>query len=180
MACFAVLPSHSQAAEIVWLELVGYLSYRDLGTYCYTDPLGGVRLHLSLEIEGNEVTRANLVKSSASSFKQSFALGGDEAAGIRLHRDPYGRFWVTDLPLSSRAVAWTLARMEDMLCKVPQSVQTVSPSPLLFPFSLEPLTAGGVYLRSPVVKMQGQLVGGRAFSAELRFAQSQYPVIGYE
>jgi len=171
---FLIWTNTAPAAEIVWLKLTPYFSYRDITTHCTTVHFPSV-FYFSAEVDGDRVLRAALKDDTFEVLADRIYFHPSEVVGIRMYRDPAGQLWLKGLPLSVRLLSWAFRNAGQSLdqCVPPQKLRSVSPTPFPFVFDTERLGESVFDALSTHGKFSGHRADGSPYQAELRFYQKR-------
>jgi len=176
----AILSWEGQATtEVLWIRVNVNHSYRDLSVDCSAIQPGG-EVFFAAEHDSGQLRRVVFNNFPYTdpyiSIHKSILLTPQEVAGIRLHRDPKGRLWLKELPLTERLVKWVLyyGSHTYSYCSLPQWPRTMVPTFVPYQFDTEGVDAGILISDSQKVTFAGIRDDGAPFQATMRLTQRQF------
>lgn len=164
-----------RAREIVALEIVPLLEYRDLSTSCSNTALPRV-MRFEADVTPDDTVRRAMISRDGDSPTKKIELASAVAAAIELHRDVHGRAWIRRLPADASLIFWFFFHSSNEVfasCRPPMRLISVSPALVDFDFSIDTVQEVPGYSVSPSMKFHGRRVDGSLYESALGFEQRQ-------
>jgi len=174
-----LLPISSQGADLFWLNLRMKHKYKDAVTDCRGYSHGG-DLFLSAEHENGVLSRVAIANHPYTwpykAIYRSIELSPQELASTKLYRDKKGRYWLKESSWEQRTLMWAMKWGAEFNghCKLPQSLQSISPSQVNLVFEVDGLEDGIWISDSPSHRYSGTRADGLSFQADMQIIQREY------
>lgn len=173
---FFLLSSWAFSADILSVGLSTNFTYSDYDSHCHLQPLAR-NFSLSAEIEGSQVTRAQLRKLLLDGFSETLELNEEELKGIK-YSEAKSELLLTELMASSGMLEMLFRGGSDQgfdKCLPPEKLTVIEPSS--FTFSFVPKLINDKlppYVDSNKGVFHGTTQSGKSYRIEMSLSQELF------
>lgn len=159
------------ATDLTWVQLSADYMYQDISISCSGSTMFN-HIYFVAEIENGKAVQAALKGDPNAVFpKSSIEFTESELGGIEFYKDYFGRFWLKELALTERMVAWAIYELGDYLCRPSRPVKSVTPALHRLYFDTKGLGLEVMTAFANPIEFSGVLDNDKAYEAEIEFMQ---------